>query len=245
MIPKIIHLIWFGGKDIPKKYNKYIDTWKKYLPDYEIRLWNEQSFDVNRFSFTKEAYNARKWAFVSDFVRIYALYTYGGWYFDTDVEIVKSFNDFENNRVVLSTDRYGFLESAIMGAEPMHEYFKAMLIYYEKLQFKKEDGSFNMEVINTYMQEVLEPFGYVKINKLQSLRGDIIVYTDDYFHVFSLLSGKLYKTENTHSIHWHSLTWVSKRTLFIRFVRMKLLVPLLGEDTYIKLSKAIKIWMGK
>ena len=100
MIPKIIHYIWFGGKPFPDKIIKCIDSWKKYLPEYEFRLWNEESFDVNSSIFTKQAYENKKWAFVSDYVRVYALYNYGGWYLDTDIEILKPIHRFESERCV-------------------------------------------------------------------------------------------------------------------------------------------------
>lgn len=243
MIPRIIHLVWFGKKAIPSQFMYYIETWKKYLPDYEVKIWDENSFDVNMIPFTKEAFIAKKWAFISDFVRLYALYTYGGWYFDTDVELVNSFYEFENQQVVLSTDSVGFIESAIIGAEPKHLFFKMMIDVYKNLHFKNIDGSYNTEVINTYLQDVLRQFGYVQNNQLQLLKNGIVIYPDDYFHVYNLVSGKVNRTSNTHSIHWHSLTWVSRKTRLFRFLRMKLFVPIMGEDRYMKFSKYLKSWL--
>lgn len=245
MIPKIIHLIWFGGKDIPEKYLSYVDSWKRCMPDYEIKVWNEDSFDVNMTRFTKEAYAAKKWAFVSDFVRLYALSKYGGWYFDTDVEVVRSFDPFSEYQVVMSTDKGGYLESAVMGAVPNHPYFNRMVYFYKNLQFVKQDGSYNVEVINTYLQQILLEYGYEPVNKLQKLSNGIVLFTDDYFHVYSLVSGKLNRTDNTYSVHWHSLTWVSKKTKLIRFIRMKVLVPILGERRYIGIIRNIRKWIKK
>ena len=93
MIPKIIHYCWFGGKPLPESARKYIASWRKYFPDYEIKEWNENNFDVNIISYTAEAYKARKYAFVSDFARFWILYHHGGLYFDTDVEVIGSFDD--------------------------------------------------------------------------------------------------------------------------------------------------------
>lgn len=94
MIPKIIHYIWFGGNPLPELAVKCIESWKKYCPDYEIMIWDERNFDVSVCAYTKEAYDAKKWAFVSDYVRLKALYEYGGIYMDTDVELVKSLDGF-------------------------------------------------------------------------------------------------------------------------------------------------------
>ena len=104
MIPKIIHYCWFGGKPFPSAVQKCIDSWKKYLPDYEIREWNETNYDLDKCKFAKEAYDQKKWAFVTDFVRLDVVYQYGGIYFDTDVEVIKSFDDLLNNKAFLGFD---------------------------------------------------------------------------------------------------------------------------------------------
>lgn len=120
MIPKIVHYIWFGGNSYSEKIQHCIDSWHKYLPDYEFMLWNEETFDVNSVRFTKEAYENKKWAFVSDYVRVYALYNYGGFYLDTDVEVLKPLTDFTGNKLLLGTDEDGAL-TALMGSEKNFE----------------------------------------------------------------------------------------------------------------------------
>lgn len=241
VIPRIIHYIWFGNNPYPPKVQHCIESWKRIMPQYEFMLWNESTFDVNKTTFTQQAYSERKWAFVSDYVRIYALYKYGGWYLDTDVEIVKPLSPFEKNRVVLGTDDGGYL-TALMGSEPEHPYWKEILNYYESLRFI-DNGTLNMTVNNTYLQDVLYGYGYVVDNILQHLREGIVVYPDDYFHVASLTSGKLHRTSNTCAIHWHTLTWVSKKTKFVRFIRMHILCPILGDRTYTKITSWLKkLW---
>lgn len=212
------------------------------MPQYEFVLWNEDSFDVNQTLFTQQAYSKKKWAFVSDYVRIYALYKYGGWYLDTDVEIVKPLSPFENNRLVMGTDDGGYLAGALIGSEPGHPYWKTMLRYYDSLKFVN-NGSLNLTVINTYLQNVLADYGYVVENKLQKLKDGIIIYPDDYFHVASLTSGKMHRTDNTYAIHWHTLTWVSKKTKFIRFMRLYVLCPIIGDKAYTKITDWLKgLW---
>lgn len=237
MIPKIVHYIWFGGKPFPEKVQKCIDSWHKYLPDYEFKLWNEDTFDVNSVDFTKQAYANKKWAFVSDYVRMYALNKYGGWYLDTDIEILRPIERFENHRMVLGTDYDGAL-TALMASESGHPYWAEVLNYYHSMSFVKEDGSFNMTVNNTHLQRILKGYGYVFENKYQELKYGIIVYPDDYFHVADVEKGTLHKTENSYAIHWHTLLWTSEMTHFNRWFRLHIMKPILGEDNF------LKVWLG-
>lgn len=239
MIPKIIHYIWFGGKPFPKKVQKCIDSWHKYLPDYEFRLWNEETFDVNTVEFTKQAYDNKKWAFVSDYVRMYALNKYGGWYLDTDVEILKPISEFESHRMVLGTDHDGAL-TALMASEPHHPYWSQVLEYYHSMNFVNENGSFNMVVNNIHLQEVLKSYGYVSENKYQELKCGIVVYPDEYFHVADVERGKLHQTTNSYAIHWHTLLWTSEMTHFNRWFRLHIMKPLIGEDKFLQVWSDIK-----
>ena len=234
MIPKIVHYIWFGGKPFPEKVQRCIESWQKYLPDYEFRLWNEETFDVNSVEFTKQAYANQKWAFVSDYVRVKALFEIGGWYLDTDVEIVKPLAPLEGERLVLGTDEIGEL-TALMGSEKGHPYWKEILDYYHTLEFVREDGSLNMVVNNKYLQDILEKYGYVHENKYQELKEGIIVFPDDYFHVVSFMKGDKHQTKNTYAIHWHTLLWVSKKTHINRWLRLNVLRPLMGGEISSKL----------
>lgn len=227
MIPKIVHYIWFGGKPYPEKIRYCIDSWKKYLPGYEFMLWNENSFDVNSVPFTKQAFEHKKWAFVSDYVRVYALYKYGGWYLDTDNEICKPLTPFENHRMVLGTDDDGAL-TALMGSERGHELWRKILNYYETMDFVREDGSLNMTVNNKYIEKLLFAYGFENKNIYQTLQGGIEVYPDDYFHVVSFLTQKHHRTKNTYAIHWHTNLWLPKSSRFKRFIREKILSPIIG-----------------
>lgn len=238
MIPKIIHYVWFGKKPYPPKIRHCIDSWEKKLPDYEFKLWNEDTFDVNACRFAKEAFDNKKWAFVSDYVRIEALYTYGGWYLDTDVEILKPLAPFENKRVVLGTDEDGAL-TAIYGTEPHHPYWKKVLDYYHAMPFIKDDGTLNMLVVNDHLQKILAEYGYVFVNKYQELTEGIFVYPDDYFHVASLEKGTKHLTANSVAIHWQTMTWTSKGSRFRRFIRINILKPIFGDD-FMKVYNSIK-----
>lgn len=245
MIPKIIHYIWFGDNPYPEKVQYCIDSWKKHLPDYQFILWNEDSFDVNTTIFTRQAFENKKWAFISDYVRIYALYNYGGWYLDTDVEIIRSLDSLSNNRIVLGTDEDGAL-TALMGSEKGHNYWEKILKHYEKMQFVLPDGSFNTIVNNTYLEDILQNYGYVKKNQYQELSDGIVIYPDDYFHVVSLMKGEKHQTQNTYAIHWHTLLWVPKKTHILRYIRIHFIVPILGGDKALNLVRYIRsIWKNK
>lgn len=241
MIPKIIHYIWFGSNPFPNKIKKCIDSWRRYLPDYIFMLWNEESYDINKSCmFVREAYKLKKYAFVSDYVRLWALYKYGGLYLDTDIEILKPLeSNFLRKKIVLGTDEGGFL-TALMLSEPRQPFIKECMEQYHQRTFIIKNGKLDMEVNNTSMQEVLKNYGYVISNQRQTLNEGIDIYPDDYFHCRSLTSGKLHITKNSFAIHWHTITWVSKKTRIINFIRIRLIVPILGAKIYNCFTKKIK-----
>lgn len=241
MIPKVVHYIWFGTNPYPKKVEECMASWGKYLPGYKFMLWNEETFDIaNSCDFVQEAYENKKYAFVSDYVRLWALKEYGGIYLDTDIEILKPVPEsIMKHRVVLGTDDGGYL-TALMMAEPGHPYICKSLDVYHGIKFVTGEGKFNMEVNNTSLQKQLEPYGYHIENKRQSLGEGIEVFPDDFFHVRSLSTGKLHLTKNSLAIHWHTITWVSRKTRIINFLRIHVLVPLFGSSLYSKITNRIK-----
>lgn len=245
MIPKIIHYIWFGDKPYPDKIKKCINSWKKYLPDYNFMLWNEETFDIkNQCDFVKEAYKLKKYAFVSDYVRFYALYKYGGIYMDTDVEQLKPFgNDILNHELVLVLDDGGYISGSTIMALPSNNFIKDSLEYYHKIKFIKKDGTLNDEVINTHMQNRLIPFGYAINNRTQKIlykNCPTVLFADDYFHVRSLVNGKLNLTSNSYSIHWHTTLWTNKKSKLIKFIRMNIITRIFGTRFYERLKNLLK-----
>ncbi|MBR4961852.1 MAG: glycosyl transferase, partial [Clostridia bacterium] len=211
MIPKTIHYCWFGKGEYSEKIKYCMSTWDKKLVGYTIQIWNEDNFDLDICPFVKEAYSQKKYAFVSDYVRLYVLSKYGGIYLDTDIEVLKPFDDILHKNVILGTDDCGSL-TAFMAAEPDHCFFNEMLDIYNNMKFIKENGTFNTTVNNIWLQDVLGKYGYQVSNRMQNLQGGICVYPDEYFHAKSLVDGKENVTDRTYCIHHHTLLWVTKYT---------------------------------
>lgn len=141
MIPKIIHCCWFGKNPIPDKLLEYMSSWKIHCPEYEIKIWNEENFDIDSHPFTKSAYALKKYAFVSDFVRAYALLNFGGIYLDTDVELKRSLNPLLDNEAFSGFEKEGLPFTAVWGAIPNHSLTQKVLKYYDNRTY-----SINQEV---------------------------------------------------------------------------------------------------
>lgn len=213
MIPKIIHYCWFGRNPLPDFAIKCIDSWRKFFPDYEIKEWNEDNFDVNIIPYTAEAYRVKKYAFVSDYARFWILYHYGGLYFDTDVEVIKSMDDIIERGAFMGieVETIGEQVPAVapglgLGIEPKANMYKDILDYYVPIHFLKDDGSYNQITVVRHVTSVLEKYGLRATNELQQV-GGIWIYPKDYFNPLDDLTGKLNKTDNTRTIHWYTRTW--------------------------------------
>lgn len=238
MIPKIIHYCWFGGKPLPSSAKRCIDSWRLCFPDYDIKEWNESNFDVNLLQFTQEAYKARKWAFVSDVARFWILYQEGGVYFDTDVETIRNFDDVIQNGAFLGFETLdaGVNPGLGLGAEKGNALLKEILDYYETLHFCNTQGVQNPGTVVLHTTTVLERHGLRRENTIQNLDGLVTIYPQDWFNPFDDLTGILRKTENTHSIHWFSKTWIDKPMWYFKITRIlhrifgtKLLAKIKGE----------------
>lgn len=234
MIPKIIHYCWFGGNPLPESAKKCIASWKKFLPDYEIWQWSEaplhenedenenciadkvMTFDVNCIPYTKEAYDAKKYAFVSDYARFDILYRYGGIYFDTDVEVIKPMDDIIEKGAFMGieTPASEYVAPRVnpglgIGAPAGMDFYKKVLDYYNTLHFLDEEGKPNEITIVSHTTKVLIDSGMMNINEVQKVAG-IWIYPADFFNPLDDNTGRLQITENTYSIHWFSKTWMSK-----------------------------------
>lgn len=208
---KKIHYCWFGGKELPASVKKCIDTWKKLMPDYEIKEWNEKNFDINVSNFVKEAYENKKWAFVSDYVRIYALYEEGGIYFDTDMKVVKDVSHIVDKEMFLGYEDSGYVGTAVIGVKEKHnKYIKEILDYYNKIEH------FNPEIIYNYANPVIitkiikKYNSYVNKQGIKIFDNNIFVYPRDYFYPLSYNYAEKVYTENTCMIHLFNATWTDR-----------------------------------
>lgn len=145
MLPKIIHYCWLSGDPVPQDLQDYMLSWKEKLPDYEFILWNFDRFDINSSLWVKQAFENKKYAFAADYIRLYAVYNFGGFYLDMDIEVLKTFNDLLNDDLVLAYEKEnGGIEAGCFGAEKNHPIIKKCLDYYIDRSFIKQDGSFDM-----------------------------------------------------------------------------------------------------
>ncbi len=207
MTTKILHYCWFGGKPKPRIVLKCIESWKKYCPDWEIREWNEDSFDVNCCDYVREAYEARKWAFVSDYCRYHVLAQYGGVYLDTDVELLRPIDDLPECFVGFETLTL-CNSGLIRGAEANDPICLEMLSSYRQSHFRHADGSYDMTVVGQRETDILQRHGLLLDDRLQTVNGTT-VFPREYFAPTDFEKGETHITEHTYSIHHYAASWIS------------------------------------
>lgn len=243
MIPKIIHYIWVGGKPLTKLAEKCIKSWKKYCPDYEIKRWDESNFNINENEYCKEAYEAKKWAFVSDYIRVKVLSEYGGIYMDTDVEVIKSLDEFLDNPAFSGFENDTMISTGIMACEKGNKWMKEILSYYDDAHFLNKDGTFDLTTnIVTITNTTKKMFSNIKLDNTYQAFEDVVFYTKDYFCPIDYDTKDLNKTANTHTIHWFAGSWLPKPPFKQRcksFVS-KCLKLVLGKKNFNKLKNKIK-----
>lgn len=235
MIPKIIHYCWFGGNPKPESVKKYIESWHRYCPDYEIREWNESNFDINENDYCREAYEAKKWAFVSDYARVKVLYSHGGIYMDTDVELVQSFNALLDDDVFMGFENDKMVSTGTIGSEAHNEFLSEILQAYSKRHFVNTDGSLDMMTNVQLITEILsQNHGLVANGKEQILNPGIHVLPMECFTAKDYWTGWILADETTYAIHHYASTWVNeeernliaKERQYIRFIYKKMQSPI-------------------
>ncbi len=230
MIPKVIHYCWFGRNPLPKSALKCIASWRKFFPDYEIKEWNEDNFDVNIIPYTQQAYAAKKYAFVSDYARFWILYKYGGLYFDTDVEIIKNMDSIVGQGAFMGIEKGASLDGKPMvapglglGVEAKHSFYKRMLNYYDNMSFILKDGTLNTHTIVEYTTNQLYEDGMQPNANLQCVDG-IWIYPEDVFCPMDSTTGIVKIKPDTVSIHHYDSSWMDHSTLHFKLHLLKNIV---------------------
>ena len=209
-IPKIIHYCWFGGKDMPEKEKSCVATWEKFFPDYEFKMWNEENFDYSQCAFAKQAYDNKKYAFVSDYARAKILYEYGGLYMDTDVKILKEFPKPTAQKGFMGFERRAFLGTAVIASEPQNDNIKQLLEYYANHNFVQEDGSFDNIANVSILTDIMKDKGLVLGGEIQQVDG-FDIFNREVFYPKKLNEEEFRVTEETSAIHMCSNSWLSER----------------------------------
>lgn len=207
IIPKKIHYFWFGGNPLPELETKCIESWKKHCPEYEIIRWDESNYDINKNEYMRQAYEAKKWGFVPDYARLDVVYTYGGIYLDTDVEVVKNFDEllylsgfagFESKKFVNFGQGFGAIEGNIMLKDLMEDY--------KDKKFYLPNNQFDLTPSPAYQTAVLKKFGLEMNNKLQKIKDMVILPCECFSPDNNMIP---HITENTFSIHHFSGSWTT------------------------------------
>lgn len=219
MIPKVIHYCWFGGNPLPPLALKCIESWQKFCQDYEIKEWNESNFDINICAYVKEAYETKKWAFVSDYARLWVLVNYGGIYMDTDCELVKPIDAFLNLEAMSGFESDKGIPTAIMGSQKGHPLFVELLERYASRHFIQGDGSLDLTTNVQEITAVCLAHGLVLNDKRQTICG-FTIFPREYFCPMDWKTHKMAVfTENTHAIHHFDGSWKKPETKIKKIIK--------------------------
>ncbi|MDR1385791.1 MAG: glycosyl transferase [Planctomycetaceae bacterium] len=240
MIPKTIHYCWFGGKPLPGLATRCIASWKKYCPDYKIIEWNESNFDVSINDYMNEAYIAKKWAFVSDYFRLWVLFHYGGIYMDTDVEVLRPIDVFLTEKAFSGFESINYVPTGIMAAEVGLPVYKELLDLYRDRHFVNKIGMYDYTTNVRIITDFFQKRGLLLNNQKQVVQN-ITFYPNDYFCPKIWKTKEVILTKNSYTIHHFEGSWLSKLSIMKRVFR-----KLIGDKTvdYLKrflINKSFKI----
>lgn len=210
-IPKIIHYCWFGKGEKPEIVNKCIDSWEKILSDYEIIEWNEENFDINCNEYVKEAYENKKYAFVSDYVRVYVLYNYGGIYLDTDTEVFKKLDIFLGEESFWGFEEKNYIATSTIGAKKGNKLIKIFMDFYENKSFNETnqilETSTNVQIVTKIFKEL----GFRMNGEKQTIDKIGTIYPQEYFSPYDYINYYDKKTDKTYTKHYFYKSWVTPK----------------------------------
>lgn len=259
MIPKTIHYCWFGRNPLPSLAKKCIKSWKKYCPDYEIIQWNEDNYDLASAPlYVRQAYDAKKWAFVTDYVRLQVVYDHGGIYLDTDVEVLRKLDDLLEHNAFFGRESAKWIATGLgFGAVAGTPILKEMMDDYEDIPFTKEDGHIDDTSCPLRNTGVFLRHGLQQVNKCQLLEGGVMCFSTEYFCPKDYWNGLIRKTVNTHTIHHYDASWLNpeqkkkqkirvqelahvrrkKKIRYILHTPFRLLHTILGPEKYSQIKR--------
>lgn len=213
MIPKIIHYCWFGGKEKPALAQACLRSWKRFAPDFELREWNESNFDLSSAPlYVRQAMEARRWAFVTDYVRLVALTRYGGVYMDTDVELKKPLTPYLHHQAFAGFEAVDRVQTGLLACEPGFPLFEDFLHHYDTAVFLREDGSTDLTTNVEILTRLCVERG-LRLDNSKQCVDDLTVYPKEVFCPVEYETGKLKKSRKTVCIHWFSASWHTQQEL--------------------------------
>ncbi|MCU5435523.1 glycosyltransferase [Bacillus mobilis] len=237
-VPRIIHYCWFGGKEKPEIVKKCIDSWKKNLSQYELIEWNEKNFDINNNPYVQEAYKSGKFAFVSDYVRLHALFNFGGIYLDTDVEVFKSFDTLLHHDSFWGFEQENYIATSTIGAAKENELIKMFLDLYKEKNFINEDGSYDNLTNVAIITEMLKNRGLIMNGEYQEIEGEGAFYPQTYFSPYDYINCRKFITSKTYVIHYFYKSWLSPKVRLKGSIKI-LVAKIIGGENIAKLRKVI------
>ena len=252
MIPKIIHLCWLSGDSYPPKIAKCLKSWEKYLPDYKIILWDTKRFDLNSSLWVKQAFEKKKYAFAADYIRFYALYHMGGIYLDSDVEVLKDFDDLLDLPYFVGAEKAQTPEAAIIGAEKGCDWIKQCLDYYQDRSFIKEDSSLDITKLPEIMVEQIQKLKPIRVLSIEDslnirkmdMQKEVLEFNDSFFSPKVFDSREVEITQYTYAIHHYQNSWFShKAKAYYRF--RSLLIRVLGYSFVRMIECTLMPWKFK
>lgn len=231
MIPKIIHFCWLSGDPYPELISACINSWKQYLPNYEIILWDTNKINIESNPWLKEAYENKKYAFAADFIRFYALHNYGGIYLDADVEVLKPFDDLLNCDSFIGFEIGGDFEAAVIGAVKGSKWIEECLNYYNKRNFIKPNGEFDMRPVPLLINSVISNNAPIRlIHNKKYVINNINIYPYYFFSPKNFFSKKIDLKEETYCIHHFDGKWITYNTKTkLKFLFHRLVIGLIGQ----------------
>ena len=252
MIPKIIHLCWLSGDPYPPKIAKCIQSWKTFLPDYEIILWDTKRFDLSSSIWVKQAFENKKYAFAADYIRFYALYHYGGIYLDSDVEVLRNFDDLLDLPYFIGAEKAQTPEAAVVGAEKGCDWIKKCLDYYDGRSFVKVDGSLDIRKLPEIMEEqinLIKPLRILSIEDSINIRKfdmqkEVLEFNDAFFSPKVFDSREVEITPYTYAIHHYQNSWFSPKAKMYYRIR-SFMMRLFGYSFVRKAEVILMPWKFK